>query len=412
MKKIRRSLQLNPVKSQTLFWVSRFRFVWLPVFLVYIMMILLTSCSKKSDQSFSNKAHESEDSILVGEVSSLTGSEATYGMSAHQGILLAVQEVNLRGGIQGKKIKMVSLDSQGKADESARAISKLITLPGMSSIITGVISSNALAMTPIAQDQKIPFIATISTHPKVTEQGNYIFRVCLMDSFQGIVMAKFAFDTLGVKKVAIFRDLKSDYSAALAESFIATFQKAGGEIVIHQTYSAGDIDFKAQLTAIRAKQPSLLYLPGYYTDVSLIARQARDLGLNIPLAGGDGWDSSKLREIGGKALQGSYYSASYSYQNPSPLLKEFLSSYKKMYGILPDGLAVTGYEGMQVLISALKSAQSLNPEGIRSALAKLSDLTTVTGKISFDSSRNAIRSAVILEIKKDGDAEYRATVAP
>ena len=348
--------------------------------------------------------------ILIGEVSSMTGGEATYGLSAHRGIELALEQVNARGGIQGKKLKLVSMDSQGKPDESARAIAKLISQDGVSAVVTGVISSNALAMAPIAQKNSVPMLATISTHPKVTEQGDQIFRICLMDSFQGTVMAKFALEHLKLKKIVIMRDVKSDYSVGLSETFASVLKAGGGEILMEQSYSGGDIDFKAQLTAVRGKAPDAIYVPGYYSDVSLIARQARELGLSIPLLGGDGWDSPKLKEIGGDALSGSYFSGLYSPEGSSPLLKKFLESYQIAYQTAPDGLAVMGYEGMQVLADAMARAQPLNSKGIREALATTRNFEAVTGKISMDSHRNALRSAVVLRVEKDGHLKYTATV--
>jgi branched-chain amino acid transport system substrate-binding protein len=342
----------------------------------------------------------------------MTGAEATYGQSAHQGMALAIQQVNEEGGIQGRRIRLVTLDSMGRPDESARAITKLINQPEVMAILTGVVSSNALAMTPIAQQYQIPFIATISTHPKVTSQGDYIFRVCLMDSFQGEVMARFAIDNLKLKKAVILQDHKSDYSIGLAEKFSSTFSSKGGEVLMTQTYSAGDVDFKSQLTAVRAKKPDMIYIPGYYTDVSLIARQARELGMEIPLLGGDGWDSPKLKEIGGDALSGSYFSASYSPEAGISQLKKFQSDYKRVFNSIPDGLAVTGYEGAQVLVNALKRVKTLSRLEIRNALSSSQVFQTLTGSLSFDSSRNAIRSAVVLQIEKGGGLKYQATLSP
>ena len=366
-----------------------------------------SACTKNQSSS-----SEQSDQLVIGEVSSMTGPEATYGLSAHQGIVLALEDLNATGGVQGKTLKLVSMDSQGKPDESARAITKLISQDRVVSVVTGVISSNALAMAPIAQKNHVPFIATIATQPKVTDLGDFIFRGCLMDSFQGTVMAKFGLDQLKMRRVAILRDVKSDYSIGLAQTFSEVLKQGGGEVVVDQTYTAGDIDFKAQLTAIRGKKPDAMYVPGYYSDVSLIARQARELGMNISLLGGDGWDSPKLKEIGGDALSGSYFSGHYSPDEPSPRLKDFLSHYQEKYHTVPDGLAVMGYEGVQILGAALKKAKTLDREGIREALASSKDVETVTGVVSIDSKRNAARSAVVLMIEKDGKLKYRATVAP
>ncbi len=373
--------------------------------LISFNAIFFTGCVQKGPSVHS-------DTWVIGEIASMTGIEATYGLAAHQGIMLAVDAVNSAGGVRGKKLKWITLDSQGKPDESARAVTRLIFQDHAQVILTGVISSNALAMAPIAQENKIPLIAAIATHPKVTQLGNFIFRICLMDSFQGNVMARFALDHLKLKKIAILRDIKSDYSVGLADTFTTVLKGGGGEIVLEQSYSAGDIDFRSQLTAIRARKPDALYLPGYYTDVSLIARQARELGLDIPLLGGDGWDSPKLKEIGGQALSGSYFSGFYSSASPTVKLKDFIASYQKKYHELPEGLAVMGYEGVQILVDALERAPQSNSIGIREALAANHPVETLTGRISMDQNRNALRSAVVLKIEKSGNLKYEVTVSP
>jgi len=385
---------------------NNFRISW--HFLTFTSMVGIFAAVLISGCTQQNKT----DSIVIGEVASMTGIEATYGLAAHQGIELAIQEINAAGGVRGKNLKLITLDSQGKPDESARAITRLISQDHASLIMTGVISSNALAMAPIAQKNHVPFIATIATHPKVTDLGDYIFRVCLMDSFQGEVMAKFALKNLKLKKVAILRDVKSDYSIGLAETFTSILKAGGGEIVIDQSYSAGDIDFKSQLTAVRSKKPDAIYIPGYYTDVSLIARQARELGIEAPLLGGDGWDSPKLKEIGGAALAGSYFSGFYSPEEPSPRLKDFLTHYQNRYHVNPEGLAVMGYEGVQVMVNALNQAQTIDSQGIRDALANTQKVETVTGTVSMDAKRNAMRSAVVLMIEKSGNLKYQASIAP
>ncbi|MEY4632424.1 MAG: hypothetical protein RIQ81_2544, partial [Pseudomonadota bacterium] len=269
--------------------------------------------------------------IKIGEVGSMTGSEATFGVATHQGVELAIREINASGGIRGKKLQVISLDDQGKPEEAATAVTRLITQDKVTAIVGEVASSRSLAMAPIAQQYKIPMVSPSSTNPKVTEIGDYIFRVCFIDPFQGFVMARFAADNLKVKKVAILRDVKNDYSVGLSKFFTETFKKLGGEIVVDQSYSAGDIDFKSQLTAIRGKKPEAIFVPGYYTEVGLIARQARSLGIKAPLLGGDGWDSPKLLQIGGKAVEGAFFSNHYSAEDKSPHVQSFIERYRKDY---------------------------------------------------------------------------------
>lgn len=350
-----------------------------------------------------------ENEILIGEVGSLTGSEATFGISNKQGLALAIEEINAAGGVKGKTLKVITLDDQSKPEEAAIAVNKLITQNKVTAILGEVASSRSLAMAPIAQKAKVPMVTPSSTNPKVTEQGDYIFRVCFIDPFQGTVMAKFAHEKLKAKKVAILRDVKNDYSVGLADFFAETFKKSGGEIVIDQSYSAGDIDFKAQLTSIKGKAPDAIFVPGYYTEVGLIARQARELSLNVPMLGGDGWDSPKLFEIGGSALNGSYFSNHYSVEDKAPHVQSFIANFKKKYGAVPDGLAAMGYDAALVLADAMKRTQNLTGEEIRNELAKTKDFQGVTGKITIDEKRNAIKSAVVLKVD-NGDFKYQTTI--
>ena len=254
-------------------------------------------------------------------------------------------------------------------------------------------------------------ISPSSTNPEVTTIGDYIFRVCFIDPFQGEVMAKFASDNLKVKRVAILRDVKSDYSLGLSEYFKAAFTKSGGEIVVDQTYSSGDVDFNSQLTSIRAKKPEAIFVPGYYTEVGLIAKQARKLGIKVPLLGGDGWDSTKLYEIGGKSLNNGYFSNHYSKDDQAPAVQNFVKSYQAAFNKTPDGLAAMGYDAAKVLIAAMAETKTLSPKEIRDAIAKIKDFQAVTGKISIDDKRNASKPAVVLEVQ-DGKFLYKSTVNP
>ncbi len=349
--------------------------------------------------------------IKIGEVGSMTGSEATFGMSTHQGIELAIKEKNAKGGVKGKKLELITVDNQGKPEEAAIGTTKLITQDKVIAVLGEVASSRSLAMAPIAQKNKIPMISPSSTNPKVTTIGDYIFRVCFIDPFQGEVMAKFAADTLKVKKVAILRDVKSDYSLGLSDYFKAAFVKGGGEILVDQTYSSGDVDFNSQLTSIRSKKPEAIFIPGYYTEVGLIAKQARKLGIKVPLLGGDGWDSTKLYEIGGKALNNGYFSNHYSKDDQSPSVQTFVKNYEAAYKATPDGLAAMGYDAALVLIAAMEKTKNLTPKEIRDAIANTKDFSAVTGKISIDDKRNASKPAVVLEIK-DGKFLYKSTVSP
>ena len=353
------------------------------------------------------------DVVLFGEVGSLTGPEASFGISTRNGIELAINQANAAGGIKGKKIAVRVYDDQSKPEEAANAATRLVNQDHVKVILGEVASTNSLAMAPKAQEAHVPMISPSSTNPKVTQVGNYIFRVCFIDPFQGFVMAKFAHDNLKITRAAVLKDQKSDYSLGLTEFFTRKFTEMGGKIATTEAYAKGDSDFRAQLTAIKAQKPEAIYVPGYYTDVGIIARQARELGISkkIPLLGGDGWQSYKLFELGGSAIEGSYFSDHYSPDNPSPVVQKFLTEYKAAYGSVPDSLAGLGYDAARVAIAAMQRAPDLSGPAVRDAIAQTKDFPGVTGAITLDESRNAVKPAVVLEVG-DGKMKYITTTPP
>jgi branched-chain amino acid transport system substrate-binding protein len=368
------------------------------------------AAAKPTDVAAAPKPAES-DTILIGEVGSLTGSEAAFGISTKNGIALAVEEANAAGGVKGKKLEVRVLDDQSKPEEAANATTRLITQDKVKVILGEVASSNSLAMAPIAQEKKVPMITPSSTNPKVTEVGDYIFRVCFIDPFQGFVMAKYARDELKFSKVALLKDVKSAYSMGLAEVFERKFAEMGGKIVGTESYSKGDSDFRAQLTALKKVKAEGIYVPGYYNDVGIIARQAKELGLKAVMMGGDGWDSDKLFELGGAAVEGAFVSNHYSAEDPSPVVQNFITKYKAKFGGVPDSLAALGYDSAQVAIEAMKRAPDLSGPALRDAIAQTKDFQGVAGKITLDDKRNAVKPAVVLKIK-DGKFAYVSTVNP
>src|SRR3990172_9766755 len=317
------------------------------------------SCSRPSEDA---------NEIVIGEYGSLTGTTATFGLSTKNGIDLAIDEVNKAGGVLGKQIRVIVEDDQGRPEEAQTVVTKLITRDRVVALLGEVASSRSLAAAPVAQQNKIPMITPSSTNPKVTQIGDYIFRTCFIDPFQGLVMAKFAINTMKVKNVAVLRDIKNDYSVGLADVFVENFQRMGGSIVLDQSYSEGDTDFSAQLTAIKARNPEAIFVPGYYTEVGLIARQAKNLGITVPLLGGDGWDSPRLWAIGGEALNGSYYSNHSSMDDPDPAIQKFVADYKARFTDAPDALAALGYDSAMILFDAIRRANSTDPVAIRDAI--------------------------------------------
>lgn len=363
--------------------------------------LLLAGCSPKVDDSV----------IRIGEYDALTGDIATFGTTTHEGIVMAVEEINAAGGIHGKKVVLITEDDEGKPEQAALVAEKLLTDDQVHALIGEVASSNSLAVAPIAQRYEIPMISPSSTNPKVTQQGDYIFRVCFIDSFQGKVAAKFAYDTLKARKAAILRDEKSDYSLGLADVFAADFKAAGGTIVADKAYMGGDVDFKAQLTSLRDSRPDLIYVPGYYGEVGLIARQARAIGLKQPLLGGDGWESEELYKIGGAALNNCYFTNHCAPDSPDKVVRNFVAKYEARWKHEPGALAMLGYDAVNVLADAISRAPDLRGHSIRDALAATKNFRGVTGMISMDADRDAVKSAVVLQIK-DGKAVYKETVNP
>jgi len=366
-----------------------------------VVLVLSLACGPKLNPN----------EIRIGEFGSLTGSQATFGISTQNGIQLAVDEVNAAGGVNGKTLKVIALDDEGKPEEAAVVVTKLITQEKAQIILGEVASSLSLAAAPICQEHKVPMISPSSTNPKVTEVGDYVFRVCFIDPFQGQVMADFAMGPLKAKTAAILRDQKSDYSMGLADFFIKRFKEKGGTILTDQSYVAGDVDFKSQLTNIREQKPDVIFVPGYYGEVGLIAKQARELGIKVALLGGDGWDSSKLYEIGGAALDGCYFSSHYSSDSTDPKVQDFVKKYQTKFGEVPDALATLGYDSAGVLVAALKGAKSLEAADIRDAIAATKNYAGVTGSISLDADRNAVKPAVVLKIS-GGKSSFVTTVNP
>lgn len=370
--------------------------------------LVLTGCKP----SASAPGTGGSSTIKVGEFASLTGSEATFGQSSHKGTQLAVDEINAAGGVLGKQIELITEDDQSQQGQASTAVRKLISSDGVVAMLGEVASSRSHEAALICQENKIPMISPSSTNPNVTEVGDYIFRVCFIDPFQGTVMANFGRQTLKLNSVAVLSDVKSDYSMGLAKFFKEGFTAAGGKIISDQNYSGGDKDFNAQLTAIKAANPDGVFVPGYYTEVGLIALQARQLGITVPIFGGDGWESSALVPIGGKALEGDYFSTHYSPEDTSPAVQAFVKDYQKKYsGETPDAMAALGYDSAMMLADAMKKAGATDGDKVRDALAAEKDFHGVTGDINIDSNRNASKPAVILTIT-NGVFKYVETIKP
>jgi branched-chain amino acid transport system substrate-binding protein len=352
------------------------------------------------------------EGIRVGFFGALTGPTATFAQSGRNGVQMAVEELNAAGGVLGgKHIELLVEDDRGEASEAASAVSKLITRDHVVALIGEQASSRTIAAAPIAQSYGVPMISPTSTSADVTKKGDYIFRVCFTDPYQGAVLSSFARENLKADTAAQLVDVRNDYSVGLAQAFRESFEKAGGRILAEQNYSEGDSDFSAQLTAIRPLDPDVLVVPGYYTDAGLIARQAKALGIRATLLGGDGWDSPKLTEIGGDTVEGAYFSNHYSVDDPSPAVQQFVAAYRKKYGANPDSIAALSYDAARLLADAIRRAGSTEGKRMRDALAETRDFSGVSGTIKMDADRNPIKPAVVLKVE-GGRFRFVTAVSP
>jgi branched-chain amino acid transport system substrate-binding protein len=363
---------------------------------------------------FSASPARADETIKIGHYGSLTGSEATFGQSTSNGIKLAIKEINAAGGLNGKKIELKEYDTRGEAGDAKLAVERLVKSDKVVAVLGEVASKLSLAGGPVCQDAGVPMITPSSTNTRVTEVGDYVFRVCFTDPFQSYAGAKFAKDYIKAKSAAILVDQKSPYALGLAEHFESNFKKLGGTIATRQTYSAGDNDFTAQLTSIRSAKADVVYVPGYYTDVGNIALQARKAGITQPLLGGDGWDSSELAKIAKDAIEGCYYTNHYAPDQPDGRVRDFVKAYKAEFGgNTPDGLAALGYDAAKVLFEAMKRAKSTEGKALRDAIAATKDFAGVTGNITINAKRDATKSAVVVEMAGDPPApKYVSTIKP
>ena len=358
------------------------------------------------------------DTIKVGGLLEMTGGSASFGISGKNGIDLALKKINEKGVLGGKKLSLVVADTKSEASEATNGMQKLISQDKVVAVIGPNQSSAVIASGAINNGAKVVDITPMGTNPDVTVDPKtkqvkpYSFRTCFIDPFQGTVMASFASNELKVKKAAIYIDNTSDYAKGLAQFFKENFVKNGGQVVIEEAYLQKDTDFKSTLTKIKAAQPDFIYIPGYYQEVGLIVKQAREMGITVPMAGGDGWDSAKLPEIAGKAaLENTFFSSLYSPDDTSDLNKEFVAEYKKAYNTNPDVFAALAYDSTLLVAKAIEDAGSADPAKIAEAMAKIKGFKGVSGEVTFNEEHNPIKSAVIIE-HKDGKQTFKAKVNP
>ena len=360
----------------------------------------------------------SKDEIVIGGNLELSGQLASYGSSINEGAKLAIDEINDAGGINGKKIRYEVIDNRSENAEAVAAMTKLITEHKAVAVVAPATSGNATAIAELAAKNKVPIVTGSGTAETVTvaldgKVNEYSFRTCFIDPFQGIVAANFASGDLKAKNVAIYSDSSSDYAKGLAASFEEQIKKNGGNVVIHENYVAKDVDFKATLTNIKGENPDFIFIPGYYEEVGLIVKQARELGLDMPLMGADGWDSPKLIDLAGKdALNNTYITNHYSSGDPDAKIQDFVKAFEEEYGSAPNAFHALGYDTVYFIADAIERAgDDVTGEAIQKALAATKDLSLVTGTFTIDEKHNPIKSASVLEYV-NGEQTFKSKVNP
>jgi branched-chain amino acid transport system substrate-binding protein len=356
------------------------------------------------------------DVVKIGLIAPLTGDIKTFGEGTRNAVMMAFDELNAAGGINGRQVRVISSDDKNDPMEASNAGSKLIDMDGVVAIVGSVSSKCSVPLADKCQVAGIPMITPSSTNPKVTvtddgKRKDFVFRACFIDPFQGTVAAKFARDSLKKATAAVLYDVGNDYSKGLAEFFRQAFEERGGKVVAYESYAKDDVDFSALLTKVKQQDPEVIFLPDYYNKVGLIAKQARQTGLKSVLLGGDGWDSPEMTKIAGKDIYGGFFTNHYSPDDPRPEVQQWVMKYQAKYGQRPDALATLGHDAALLMIEALRTATELKPKEIRDAMARIADFPCVSGKVTFDEWGNPIKSAVVLEYTAQGQ-QYVTTVEP
>ena len=350
------------------------------------------------------------NAIPVGAFLPLSGSQEAFGQAAVEGIKLAVSQINSGGGLDGRPVHLILRDTDSKGSDAAQLVRQLATGDKVVALIGEITSENSLLAAPVAAELGIPMISPGSTHADVTKAGPEIFRICFADPFQGRVMSKFA-SSIGVTKAAVLFDDTDPYSAALARSFEEDFLSRGGTISAKETYARGASDFGAQLEAIKARQPEVIFLPSYFAQAAAIIKQARPMGIDQPFIGTDGWESPEFLKVGGEAVNNTYFASHFSAGEPSERTRTFVNSFKAEYGHEPLALAALGYDAMNFLADGIRRARGTEPAALQKALSETAEFPGVTGTITLDADRNPAKSAIVVRVEA-GKFTYLETVSP
>ncbi len=374
------------------------------VFILVIGLAMITGCAPPSNTNTANPSATAAASIKIGVNMELSGDVASYGESTVNGIQMAIDEINAKGGINNKKVEIVKYDNKSDAAEATTLATKLMTQDKVLVILGPATSGAFKAEIPVANDNKIPVISGSATTDDVTVDANgvkeYAFRICYNDSYQGTAMAAFALNNLNAKNIVIIKDSSSDYGKGLSESFTAKYTADGGTIVTEEAYVKGDTDFKAILTKIKDMSFDAIFIPGYYNEAGLIIKQARELGIMVPILGADGFDSPSLLELAGAdALSNVYFSNHYSSLDQDPVVVNFIKTYKDKNGKDPDAFNALGYDLAKFACDAIGRATDLTGAAVKDALASTENFTGVTGSFSIDENHNPVKSIVVIEMQ-------------
>jgi branched-chain amino acid transport system substrate-binding protein len=369
-----------------------------------IMLSSLVGCGNTGSSSQgSESSGANADVIKIGGIAPLTGDVAVYGVAADNGVKLAIEEINANGGLLGKQIQYVVYDDKGDPTEAVNAYKKLTSNDKVDAIVGAVTSKPTLTVTPLAAKDGIPMITPTATALEVTSAGPNIFRACFIDPYQGEVMAKFAVEELGASKAAIIYNTADDYSVGVAEAFKEAVEGYGTQVVSFEGYNGDDKDFKAVLTNVKSQGPDVLFIPDYYNRVGLIAQQAKEVGITATLLGADGWDG--VIGVNPDAVEGAYFCNHYSTDDAAEEVQNFLKVYKEKYNEDPVSFAALGYDAMKILAAAIEKAGSTDKDAVVKALAE-TDITSVTGKITFDENRNPVKEVSIIKIENGNNTLF------
>lgn len=385
-----------------------------PAFAALLAWVLLACLSSPGCKSRRSDAvvKRAEEKLRVGAFMSLTGDTAQYGISALNGIRMAVEEANASGGVAGHRVELLTQDTRSDPGVTETVVRRFAEESRVHALVGEVVSSRSLAAARVAQEERVPMITPSATSPEVTAQGDYVFRSCYTDPVQGAALARFAARSLHARRAALLLDPAQRYSVELARFIRAAFERQGGEVVTEQEYREGAADFSAPLAEVAAAGPEVVFIPGYYLEAGQLARQARELGIGAPLVGGDGWDSPRLYEIGGPALSGDFFSTHFSAEDPDPQVQRFVSDYRRLFNSTPDSFAATAYDATRILLDAAARAHTLDRAAIRDALAQTRDFPGVTGTVTFNAERNALKPVVIVRIGDYGKQAVESHVTP